>query len=98
MKNEDCILFNVSILTRDLLCHPQPSGSFQYPSLVAVHQEESVVVAEGLRVLPALPPLTMLLQEASDHCQRRPGTVPSLQRQSDNQKSCTCALLQGNKC
>lgn len=76
----------LSILTCNLLCHPQPSSGFQDPGLVAVHQEEGVVVAEGLRFFPALPPLAMLLQEAGDHGQRRPGTIAPLQPQSEDQK------------
>lgn len=79
----------LSILTRDLLRHPQPASGFQDPGLVAVHQEEGVVVAEGRRILPALPTLAVLLQEAGDHCQRRPGTVTALQPQSDDHKSCS---------
>lgn len=64
------------------MCRPQPPGSFQHPGFIAVHQEEGVVVAEGLRILPALAPLAMLLQEAGDHAQRSPGAVATLQSQS----------------
>lgn len=60
---------------------PQPSGGLQHPGLAAVHQEEGVVVAEGFWVLPALPPLTVELQEVRDHGQRRPGAVATLQSQ-----------------
>ncbi len=45
------------------------------------------MVAEGRRILPALPTLAMLLQEAGDHRQCRPGTVTTLQPKSDDQKS-----------
>lgn len=84
-------------LTCDLLRRPQPSSCFQDPGLVAVHQEEGVVVAEGLRILPAWPPLTVLLQEAGDHRERCPGTVTTFQPQSEDPKSCwvtsTCKVL-----
>lgn len=75
------------VLTCELLRHPQPASSFQNPGLVAVHQEEGVVVAEGCRILSALAPLAVLLQQAGDHGQRCPGTVTALQPQSDDHKS-----------
>lgn len=45
------------------------------------------MVAEGCRILSALAPLAVLLQEAGDHSQRCPGTVAALQPQSDDHKS-----------
>lgn len=60
---------------------PQPSSGLQHPGLAAVHQEEGVVVAEGFWVLPALPSLTVELQEVRDDGQCCPGAVAALQSQ-----------------
>lgn len=66
------------VLTCDPLGHPQPASRLQHPGLFAVHQQEGVVVAEGCRVLPALPSLAVLFQEACDDGQCPPGAVASL--------------------
>lgn len=66
------------VLTCDPLSHPQPASRLQHPGLIAVHQQEGVVVAKGCRVLPARPTLPMLFQEACDDGQRPPGAVASL--------------------
>lgn len=75
------------LLTCDLLGHPQTSTRFQDPGFRAVHQKEGVVVAKGSRILPAWATLSMLLQEACDNSQGRPGAVATLQAKSDEEKS-----------
>lgn len=56
-------------LTPDPLCGPQPPRRLQHPRLSPVSQQESVVVAERGRVLPAAAPLPMALQQARDNVQ-----------------------------
>lgn len=76
-----------NLLTCNLLSHPQTSTRFQDPGCCAVYKEEGVVVAEWGRILPALPTLSKLLQEASDDSQRCPGAVTTLQPQTEEEKS-----------